>query len=165
MRALAGAGRSDPHELHPGAGVSWLAFSFAAAACWGLTYVLNEILYRSVSFASTMAIGNIVVGLIMVPAAWRMGVLATDARAMLASPSTLGVFVAGTVSLIAAECFIALSITAKNAALAGLVEISYPLFIVAFSAPLLGRTGLNLGTLIGGLLVLAGVALVSLNAE
>jgi uncharacterized membrane protein len=69
-------------------------------------------------------------------------------------------FCFGVVVLALAELFIALSITGKSDALAGLIEISYPLFIALFSYLLFKESELNVPTAIGGLLIFSGVAVV-----
>jgi drug/metabolite transporter (DMT)-like permease len=59
-------------------------------------------------------------------------------------------------ALLIAELFIGFSITAKNATLAGLIEISYPIFIALFSF-ILFRSVVNLPTMLGGMIIFVGV--------
>ena len=56
-----------------------------------------------------------------------------------------------------ADLMIALSISTKNATLAGLVEISYPLFIALFAYFLFKETQINAAIIIGGLLIFSGI--------
>jgi drug/metabolite transporter (DMT)-like permease len=62
----------------------------------------------------------------------------------------------GTAALLIAELFIGFSITARNATLAGLVEISYPIFIALFSY-ILFKNHVTAPTVIGGIIIFAGV--------
>jgi drug/metabolite transporter (DMT)-like permease len=75
-------------------------------------------------------------------------------------PKVFGLFSFGVIVLALAELFIALSITNKSAALAGLIEISYPVFIALFSYLLFKESDLNVPIAIGGLLIFSGVAVV-----
>ena len=56
-----------------------------------------------------------------------------------------------------AELFIALSIVSKNATIAGMIEISYPLFIALFAYLIFRESELNWGIAAGGALIMAGV--------
>lgn len=60
------------------------------------------------------------------------------------------------VVMLIAELFIGFSITAKSATLAGLIEISYPIFIALFSY-LLFKSQVSTSTIIGGIIVFAGI--------
>ena len=59
-----------------------------------------------------------------------------------------------------AYLFNALAIRDKNATVASLLEISYPVFIILFTALFLRKLHLNTTGLVGAVLVLAGCALV-----
>jgi drug/metabolite transporter (DMT)-like permease len=53
--------------------------------------------------------------------------------------------------------------SAKNPTLASLIEISYPFFVVLFTWVFFRQCQLNLSTMIGGLLILAGVFVIILG--
>jgi drug/metabolite transporter (DMT)-like permease len=53
--------------------------------------------------------------------------------------------------------------SAKNPTLASLIEISYPLFVVVFAWLFFREMQLNPMTICGGLLVIAGVAVIILG--
>ena len=57
-----------------------------------------------------------------------------------------------------ANLTIMLSIQQKNATLAGMVEISYPLFTAFFAWLILREVQVNMGTWLGAGLIFAGVA-------
>lgn len=138
----------------------WLIFSLAAAALWGLSYSLSEQIYKYVSIYTTLAIDTLIISVSFFIAAWLKGVLKPDVTAMTHSPKVFALFAAGVVVFAFAELFIALSITSKNATLAGLVEISYPLFIALFAYLLFRENEINAGTALGGLLIFCGIATV-----
>lgn len=79
----------------------------------------------------------------------------------MASREAFWLTVGVTVIFVIAELCIGLSIHSKNATSAALIEISYPLFTVAFAALLFRQNHLSLGVIVGGLLIFSGVALVS----
>ncbi len=56
-----------------------------------------------------------------------------------------------------------LAISDKNATLASLIEISYPVFVVFFAWLLFRQVHLNASVLVGAALVFAGVGLIILN--
>ena len=55
------------------------------------------------------------------------------------------------------------AISDKNATLASLIEISYPVFVALFAWLLFRQVHLNASVLVGALLVFAGVAVIVLN--
>jgi drug/metabolite transporter (DMT)-like permease len=55
---------------------------------------------------------------------------------------------------------IALSVKAKNATLAGLIEICYPVFIAIFSFILFKESHVTSSVLVGGLLIFAGIGII-----
>ena len=59
-----------------------------------------------------------------------------------------------------AEILIGLSIANKNAVFAGLIEISYPVFILLFAYLLFNENSLNLSILAGGTFVFIGVFII-----
>jgi drug/metabolite transporter (DMT)-like permease len=59
-----------------------------------------------------------------------------------------------------AALLIGLSVQGSNATFAGIIEMSYPIFIVAFSYLLFREHHLNAGIIVGGVLIFIGVAVV-----
>jgi drug/metabolite transporter (DMT)-like permease len=106
-----------------------------------------------------MAVGAVIIGL--------AGILTGDLGENLvllkqerASWTLIGVSVS---AFVVGNYLIAVSINGGSAVTAGLVEISYPLFIALFSVVLLGTGQLTFGTVIGGALILAGALVLKLN--
>ena len=72
-------------------------------------------------------------------------------------------FVVAMVTSVAGALLIYMAIGEKNATLASLIEISYPFFVAVFAWLFFRETHFNLATLLGGLMILGGVAVVFLG--
>lgn len=83
-----------------------------------------------------------------------------DLGAIRRSNQLLGLVVAETIVLMLAEVFIGLSITNKNATLAGLIEISYPVFIILFAYLLFKENQLSISAAAGGSLIFLGIFII-----
>jgi drug/metabolite transporter (DMT)-like permease len=138
----------------------WLGWAIGAAVLWGLVYVLMERLFHAVSVATVLLITSLLGAGVFLPFAWLHGDLARDVRTIWLTPVVLRTLLAYCAAWIAAEICISLSIAAKNASLAGLIEISYPIFIIFFSIVLFQENPLNLPVVIGGGLIFTGVAII-----
>ncbi len=138
----------------------WIIFALSASILWGLTYVINEQLYKKISVITSLGITTFITAIVMLLIAYASGILKRDFIIIGGSNKLLFLVIAETVTLILAEVAIGLSITGKNATLAGLIEISYPIFIVLFGYLLFKQNQLNISTLMGGLLVFLGVFII-----
>lgn len=138
----------------------WIIFALGASIMWGLTYVLNEQVYKKISVITSLTITLLISGIVFFIVAVSAGLLKRDVNAILNSKSLLSLVVIQTAVLILAELFIGFSIAGKNATLAGLIEISYPIFIAIFAYILYRENQINLGTLVGGIMIFTGVAVV-----
>ncbi|OGG51756.1 hypothetical protein A3C18_00085 [Candidatus Kaiserbacteria bacterium RIFCSPHIGHO2_02_FULL_54_11b] len=127
---------------------------------WGITYVLNEQIFKQLSVPTTIAIEALFFSVLTIVVMAFTGTLKTDIATVGASRSLIWLLVAGTVAALIAELLIGFSITAKNATLAGLIEISYPLFIALFAFLLFKENELTIGTAVGGAFVFLGVAII-----
>ena len=68
-------------------------------------------------------------------------------------------------SSLLATVLLFLSIDGKNATMAGLIEISYPIFIVLFTWLLFREMHLTWTSALGGLLIMAGAAVVIVGSR
>ncbi len=134
----------------------WILFALGASLLWGLTYVFNEQVYKKISVLTSLGITSVVVGVVTILIALMAGVLKPDIATLGSSKKLLGYLAAGAGSLLIAELFIGFSIFNKNATLAGLIEISYPIFIALFSY-LLFRNQVSMHTIVGGIIVFVGI--------
>jgi drug/metabolite transporter (DMT)-like permease len=138
----------------------WLLFAVGASVFWGITYVINEQVYKHISVLSSIAITLAASGLFVGLVALATGTFGKDIATLSASPKVLWLLIAGIAVLTIAELLIGFSIVGKNATIAGLIEISYPLFIVLFSYLLFKESNLSVATVVGGAFVFIGVGVI-----
>jgi drug/metabolite transporter (DMT)-like permease len=74
------------------------------------------------------------------------------------------VSVIGMTSL-AGAAFVYLAIGNKNATLASLIEITYPVFVALFSYLMFRHVQVNASVILGGLMVMAGAGLIIYNNQ
>jgi drug/metabolite transporter (DMT)-like permease len=140
---------------------AWIAYALSASVVWGFDYVLAErFLKANVSPLALMGLQSIVMAIVLVPLAfWHDGV--AQIRHALSLPGGWWQLPLVLVGFTLGNFLIAYAIRGKNATLASLLEISYPLPIILFSLLLLKTTHLNMATIIGGFLIAVGVVVVS----
>ena len=83
---------------------------------------------------------------------------------LIQDPAMSGALAIVVATFIAGNAFIFSSIQMKNASLANIIEISYPIFVVFFSWLIFKESGVNLYTFLGGLLIFSGVTLILLKS-
>ena len=138
----------------------WIVFALIASLLWGLTYAINEQIYKKISIITSLGITTLLTAVIMLLVAYLTGSLKQDVSAIANSKQLLWLIIAEMIVLILAELFIGFSITHKNAALAGLIEISYPVFIILFAYLLFNENQLNGNTAAGGAFIFLGVFII-----
>lgn len=124
---------------------------------WGLTYVLNEQIYKKIHITTSLAITCAATSVALFIFAFNKGLIKRDFTTIFESKSLTFLILVEIVIFIFAEIFIALSISTKNATLAGLIEISYPVFIALFAYILYRENSINTTTLVGASLIFIGV--------
>lgn len=137
----------------------WLA-ALLSAACYSLQYLLLEVLftekekfapyYTFLTLANAVALAAIMFGLYP----------DQDWSHLRQSWSVAGLMLLYVLAGSGAYLFNALAILDKNATHASLLEITYPLFLIVFTALFLHKVHLNLLGFIGAALILGGTALV-----
>ena len=140
----------------------WLFYALGAALIWGINYAVSgRLLERGMSpqtlFFLDLVFGTIALGvLITVTGRWT----ATAAELQQARPELVWLIIA-VAAATAAGLLIFMSIEAKNATIASLIEVTYPLFTALFAWALFRQSTLNTATIIGALLIFAGVLIVA----
>jgi len=139
----------------------WFVFAILAALIWGLNYAASgRVLSRGLSpsglFLMDISFGLLVVGAITI-ATGKVGRIVDEVRGL--GPDLLWLGVA-MVSSTAAGVLIFMAIEGKNATVASLIEISYPMFVAVFAWVLFRETQMNVSTLIGAALIISGVVVV-----
>jgi drug/metabolite transporter (DMT)-like permease len=132
-------------------------FALAAAITWGLVYTLDQKILAKVSPVSLLFVNSVLSLLMTAPfLLWK-----TDELASLFTTTRLHFsLVAGSLSLaVAANYFIYSAIRLLGAPTASTFEITYPFFVVIFSAALL-RQEVRQPFMIGTLLIFIGVFLI-----
>lgn len=136
----------------------WFFYAVAASVLWGVSYAVLDELLKKISVASIFlysSFASIAFGLVLglskrtLGADWQL--LKEGGRETKLMLASIGVS-------LAANLFILLSINAKNATMAAMIEITYPLFTALFAWMFFREVQVTAGTLIGALLILSGVA-------
>ncbi len=143
--------------------IPWYVTALGAALVWGIHYPLVDFALRRVSVFSVLLLTVLPV-LLLMPVFLRD--LARDLDTVRALPASEQVLIAaiGLTSLVGAV-LLYLSIAGKNATLASLIEITYPVFVAFFAYLMFRHIHLNASVVVGGLLVIAGAGLIIYNNQ
>jgi drug/metabolite transporter (DMT)-like permease len=139
--------------------MTWWGYALLSAACWGIQYVLMESLFRRVDFAAAFSFLSLANGILVAAVLWLLYPKQNWWR-LGESWSVIGLVLLYLIFGTGAYLFNALAINQKNATLASLLEISYPLFIILFTALFFREIHLDLVGMIGAILILLGCVLV-----
>ena len=140
----------------------WFVYALGAAIIWGINYaVAGRLLERGMSpqtlFLIDMIFGAVgMAALLSITGKWS----ATAAELQLTRSELLWLLVAVLTAMTAA-LLIFMSIQAKNATVASLIEVTYPFFTAFFAWLLFRQNTLNTATILGGLLILIGVVIIA----
>lgn len=146
------------------AGSAWFFYAFFAALLWGFSYALSEkVLHAGVSASSLMFIYVAIATPIFLIFSLYQNALKESVGLILNDKKLLFFMALILISYIAANFFIFKSMMLKNASLSSLIEISYPVFTIFFSWLLFREVHLNIGTLVGALMIAGGVILIYLK--
>lgn len=141
----------------------WYVAAFAAAVVWGLHYPLLDHALKRISLVSVLLLTALPIMLIALVFHRHIAADVAIARALPSSELLAIVAIALTSS--AASVLLFMSIGAKNATLASLIEITYPLFVALFAYVLFRETALNGAVLLGAALIFSGVGIIIFNAR
>lgn len=135
-----------------------------ASLLWGLNYVAVEKVAAYMSVYTLLACELVIAFIVILLIGVAKGTLNTDIHTILTNKKLVFFILLSIISFTLGNFAIASSVAAKNATLAGIIEVSYPIFIVLFSWLILGQTHLNSSVVIGGLMIIAGVLVVYFNS-
>jgi drug/metabolite transporter (DMT)-like permease len=136
----------------------WFFYAVAASILWGISYALLDELLKKLSFATLIlysSTASLIFGLCLGLA---KNSFAPDWQILKSGGRETKMLAISVFIYIAANLFIMSSINAKNATMAAMIEITYPLFTALFAWLLFSEVQVTAGTLVGAGLVLAGVA-------
>lgn len=138
----------------------WIIYALLAAILWGLNYSLSERILNSISPVSLLAMEMVVGGIIFSTIAgfttWKQ-----DWQRLMVESNLFWITLAEIVVVVVASLCIVLSVRAKNATAAGIIELIYPLFIIFFSWVLFRENHVNSSVISGGIFICIGVLLIS----
>jgi drug/metabolite transporter (DMT)-like permease len=140
----------------------WIFYAIGASMFLGLTYLLGEHIYKKISVATTLAIMFFVSAVVMSFISLIRKDLQKDISTLGSDSNVMMLIIAVTLTYILAELCIGFSIVSKNAALTGLIETSYPIFIVLFSYLIFHENQVTPGAVAGAVLIFSGVFVVYL---
>jgi len=135
-------------------------FSLAASMLWGLVYVLDERVYKYISVTTSLTILSAFSFIVMISIALYKKTFLPDVRTIIESKNIFFIVLLLAIVFASAELCIGLSISNKNATLAGLIEISYPIFIALFAYFLFKENSINLATIAGASLIFSGIFII-----
>jgi len=138
----------------------WVLYSLIAAILWGLDYTLAGRLLGKIGFPLLLAVEFFCGFLVMLVTGLVSGTYKVEIPRLFASSQTVAILIIMIGAFVAAHVCIVLSIGDKNATLASLIEMSYPLFVAAFSWLLFKEGNLGFETAVGGTLIFVGVSIV-----
>jgi len=143
--------------------IPWYIAALGAALTWGVHYPLVGFALQRISLFGVLML-TIIPMLLLVP--FFGGQLNHDVATFRGLPwsEQAMISVIGFTSLAGAAC-VFLAIGSKNATLASLIEISYPVFVALFSYVIFKQIHLNASSALGGVLVMIGAGLIIYNNQ
>lgn len=138
----------------------WFIYALVAAILWGLNYSLSEKVLQHISPLTLLALEMVSGGIIFLITVFLFG-FRTDLITLKEQPYVLWLTVFNIMAVLVASLFIVYSIQTKNATVAGIIELIYPLFTIFFTWLLFNQLHINLQVILGGSLIIAGVIVIS----
>lgn len=141
--------------------IPWYVAAIGAAVTWGIYYPLVDMALKRISLFSVILLSMIPV-LLVTPLFLK--VISDDIEAV-KSLSVSEQWIIASLGLIGlfGEVMVYLAISGKNATLASLIEMTYPLFVVIFAYVFYKQMHVTASVFIGGLMVLVGSGLIIYN--
>ena len=148
------------------AGKLWIVFALGSAILWGFGYALSEKVMKQngISPEFLMVISGGIYLLLSIAIVTGSGRFQQEAQLLLENKTLCLQLFTLSSAYVAGTWMIYKATFLKNATLANLVEISYPVFTALFAYLILKDVQLNWATAFGGLLVLSGVGIIFLKS-
>lgn len=141
----------------------WYVAAIGAAVAWGIHYPLIDFAMKRISIYGVLLL-SVTPIVILMPLFLRE--IASDIDAFRLLPGKdQWMILAITVTSTAGAVLLYFAVNNKNATLASLIEITYPVFVIFFAYVLFRQVHVNLSVLIGGLLILAGSVIIIYNNQ
>ncbi|HHF7365965.1 TPA: DMT family transporter [Legionella bozemanae] len=139
----------------------WFTFAIFAAILWGFNYALAEKILHSISPSTLLAL-EMIIGAILFTCISFFTTMKRDVEILTTDSGLLLLTIVEIAIVLIASYFIAASINLKNATIAGIVELTYPIFTIIFTWFLFNQAHVNFSVIVGGLLIFIGVLVISL---
>jgi len=143
--------------------IPWYVAAIGAAIIWGIHYPLIDFAMKRLSVYTVLLISVLPV-LFLMPVFIRDLARDVDVFKLLPTSEQWLVAAIGLTSTLGAV-LLYLSVNSKNATLASLIEITYPLFVVFFAYIFFRQVHVNTSVILGGLMILLGAGLVIYNNQ
>ncbi|PWY56719.1 EamA family transporter [Legionella qingyii] len=137
----------------------WFTFAILAAILWGFNYALAEKILNSISPITLLAL-EMIIGAILFSGISFFTTMKKDLQLLTTDSGLLLLTITEIAIVLIASYFIATSINLKNATIAGIVELTYPLFTIIFTWFLFNQIHVNFSVIIGGLLIFIGALVI-----
>jgi drug/metabolite transporter (DMT)-like permease len=145
---------------------SWFLAAVTAAMMWGASYALMEkVLRLGISPAAMLVFNGVFAMVIYGAVMWVQGGHTTAIKLLQAHPYAAALLLAVVAMNVTGNFLIFFSISEKNATLASLIEISYPLFTALFAWLFFKQVQMNWIVGAGAGLIFAGIVLVMFGAS
>jgi len=141
----------------------WYLAALAAAVVWGLHYPLLDHALKRISLVSVLLLTALPIMFIALVFHRQIAADIAIARALPLNEQLAIAAIALTSSV--ASVLLFRSIGAKNATLASLIEVSYPLFVALFAYVLFRENALNPAVVLGAALIFSGVGIIIFNSR
>lgn len=139
----------------------WLIYAVFAAILWGLNYSIAEKVSEHISLITMLAIEMILGSIISSCIAYFYS-FKPDVITLWNNPSLMRLALSQVLIFTLASVFIVISIQNKNATVAGLIELTYPVFTILFTWYFFHQNHISLPIIIGGGFITIGVLIISL---
>jgi drug/metabolite transporter (DMT)-like permease len=139
----------------------WYVTALGAALVWGIHYPLVDHALKRISPVSVLLLTALPV--LLVAPFFHRAIAADYAVWSGMEAGAKGTVLALALTSLIGSVLLFLSISGKNATLASLIEISYPVFVAVFAFVLFREIQISRSVVVGGLLVFAGVATIIWN--
>jgi drug/metabolite transporter (DMT)-like permease len=141
-----------------------MIYALAAAIIWGVEYsLLVRLLGTGISVSFLFLLQSLVSALMAGAICLAAGTIRPDCLKLTGDQGTLLLAALSTILFAAGNLMIARSIRSGNAVVTSFIEMSYPLIFIALSLALGWITRVEFRTMAGGLVVMAGVAILSME--
>lgn len=137
----------------------WIIYAVLAAVLWGLNYSLSEKILQNISPLTLLALETMTGALVFFLLSWFTS-WKKDWQTLSDNRDILLLLLLEIVVVLGASFLIVISIRAKNATAAGIIELIYPLFTIFFTWVLFRQLHVNTSIVTGGILIFLGVLMV-----